>query len=340
MVTNPAAKKTANQARQPATQVEQQAPMSAKTSALDRARSDVLDATKLIPEELAPVTPVGRMVLNRNPDNFFAETEQVAFCTAHVVPGIDFSNDPLLAGRIHSYIDTQITRLGGANIHEIRERMPSSLVNVSAELAATVATGLGMALPKAMPRVLAQPATPELSLSAALSLTALPGDGGIRSRSIAFLVADGVDGESIAAVRTALQAVGAKVHMSAPRLGSVKPVTGKPLDATGTLENSAPVLFDALVLPDGAAGVKVLGRHVEVMDFISNQHRHGKTIFAIGASGGLLERVGVPAMLPGGQADPGVLMAAATEVEHAVTAFITALGRYRHPERELALTAR
>jgi catalase len=80
---------------------------------------DVLDSTKLIPEELIPVKPVGRMVLNRNPDNFFAETEQVAFCTAHVVPGIDFSNDPLLHGRIHSYLDTQITRLGGANFHEI-----------------------------------------------------------------------------------------------------------------------------------------------------------------------------------------------------------------------------
>ena len=63
---------------------------------------DVLDATKIIPEELVPVRPVGRMVLNRNPDNFFAETEQAAFCTAHVIPGIDFSNDPLLAGRIHS----------------------------------------------------------------------------------------------------------------------------------------------------------------------------------------------------------------------------------------------
>ena len=80
---------------------------------------DVLDATKLVPEELVPVTPVGRMTLNRNPDNFFAETEQVAFCTAHVVPGIDFSNDPLLAGRIHSYLDTQISRLGGPNFHEI-----------------------------------------------------------------------------------------------------------------------------------------------------------------------------------------------------------------------------
>ena len=80
---------------------------------------DVLDATKLVPEELVPVTPVGRMVLDRNPDNFFAETEQVAFCPANVVPGIDFSNDPLLAGRLHSYQDTQISRLGGPNFHEI-----------------------------------------------------------------------------------------------------------------------------------------------------------------------------------------------------------------------------
>ena len=90
---------------------------------------DVLDATKLIPEELVPVTPVGRMVLNRNPDNFFAETEQVAFCTAHVVPGIDFSNDPLLAGRIHSYLDTQITRLGGVNFHEIPINAPLAAVH-------------------------------------------------------------------------------------------------------------------------------------------------------------------------------------------------------------------
>ena len=90
---------------------------------------DILDATKLIPEELVPVRKVGRMVLNRNPDNFFAETEQVAFCTAHIVPGIDFSNDPLLAGRIHSYVDTQITRLGGPNFHEIPINAPIAQVH-------------------------------------------------------------------------------------------------------------------------------------------------------------------------------------------------------------------
>ncbi|CAN7288526.1 catalase [Polaromonas sp. LjRoot131] len=80
---------------------------------------DILDPTKLIPEAQVPVQPIGKMVLNRNPDNFFAETEQVAFHPGHLVPGIDFSNDPLLQGRLFSYTDTQLSRLGGANFHEI-----------------------------------------------------------------------------------------------------------------------------------------------------------------------------------------------------------------------------
>ncbi len=85
---------------------------------------DLLDSTKLVPEELVPVKIIGRMVLNRNTDNYFAETEQVAFCPSHVVPGIDFSNDPLLQGRLHSYLDTQISRLGGVNFHEIPINRP------------------------------------------------------------------------------------------------------------------------------------------------------------------------------------------------------------------------
>ncbi|PBJ10175.1 catalase [Flavobacterium sp. ACN6] len=80
---------------------------------------DLLDPTKLVPEELVPVTIVGRMVLNKNPDNFFAETEQIAFHPGHIVPGIDFSNDPLLQGRLFSYTDTQLSRLGSPNFHEI-----------------------------------------------------------------------------------------------------------------------------------------------------------------------------------------------------------------------------
>jgi len=80
---------------------------------------DLLDPTKLIPEELVPVKRIGKMVLNRNPDNFFAETEQVAFHPGHLVPGIDFTNDPLLQGRLFSYTDTQLSRLGSPNFHEI-----------------------------------------------------------------------------------------------------------------------------------------------------------------------------------------------------------------------------
>ncbi|MET0298102.1 MAG: catalase, partial [Flavitalea sp.] len=85
---------------------------------------DLLDPTKLVPEELVPVTRIGKMTLNRNPDNFFAETEQVAFHVGHVVPGIDFTNDPLLQGRLFSYTDTQLTRLGGPNFQEIPINRP------------------------------------------------------------------------------------------------------------------------------------------------------------------------------------------------------------------------
>ncbi|WP_067975007.1 catalase [Nocardiopsis trehalosi] len=90
---------------------------------------DLLDATKIIPEEEVPVTPVGRMVLDRNPDDFFAETEQIAFHTANVVPGIDFTNDPLLQARNFSYLDTQLIRLGGPNFQQIPVNRPVAEVS-------------------------------------------------------------------------------------------------------------------------------------------------------------------------------------------------------------------
>lgn len=90
---------------------------------------DLLDPTKLIPEELVPVQIIGKLVLNRNPQNFFAETEQIAFHPGNVVSGIDFSNDPLLQGRLFSYTDTQLSRLGGPNFHEIPINRPISPVH-------------------------------------------------------------------------------------------------------------------------------------------------------------------------------------------------------------------
>ncbi len=90
---------------------------------------DVLDATKLIPEEEIPVQIIGRMTLNRNVDNFFAETEQVAFLPTNIIPGIDFSNDPLLQGRLFSYLDTQKSRLGTTNFHQIPVNAPKCPFN-------------------------------------------------------------------------------------------------------------------------------------------------------------------------------------------------------------------
>jgi catalase len=90
---------------------------------------DLLDPTKLIPEEIVPVQIIGKMVLNRNPDNFFAETEQVAFHPGHIVSGIDFSNDPLLQGRLFSYTDTQLSRLGSPNFQEIPINRPIAPVH-------------------------------------------------------------------------------------------------------------------------------------------------------------------------------------------------------------------
>lgn len=399
---------------------------------------DVLDATKLIPEELVPVRPVGRMVLNRNPDNFFAETEQVAFCTANVVPGIDFSNDPLLAGRHHSYIDTQLSRLGGPNFHElpinaslapvannqrdgihrqavhrgrvayepnslgggcpfqagidgfvafpqpiegeklrgkpekfadhytqatlfyesqtdveqahivggfrfelskltvpaIRERMLASLVNVSPELALDVADGLGIPVPAAMPRALAVPNAPEVTASAALSLTAFPGDGGIRTRKVALLAAHGVVGASLLAVQAALQAAGAATVIVASRLGAIETSDGERVEATGSFENSPPVLFDAVVLPDGEVGVNSLLCQAQAVDFVALQFRHGKTLLALGASKSLFDRAGVESVLASGDVDPGVLLAASDEAEDESLEFIVAIGMHRHPARE------
>ena len=397
---------------------------------------DILDATKIIPEELVPVRPVGRMVLDRNPDNFFAETEQVAFCTAHVVPGIDFSNDPLLAGRIHSYVDTQISRLGGPNFHEIpinapvvaihnnqrdgihrqaiprgrvsyepnslgggcpfqagsagfvsfpqpvqedkvrgkpekfadhytqatlfynsqtewekrhiiggfrfelskltvpaiRLRMLASLRNVDEDLAAQVADGLGLELPKAMPRVLERPPKPEVTVSPALSLTALPGETGIRTRRVAILIADDVDGTSLTELFAALTDAGAVPCYIGPRLGTYRAAGGGSIEASASLENAPPVLFDAVVLPDGPKGVRTLGSDARSKEFVVNQYRHGKSILALGASTELLAASGIPVNLAGGERDGGLIAmkpgAAATKT------FIDAIARHRHPERE------
>ncbi|MGV3520633.1 catalase [Luteitalea sp.] len=401
---------------------------------------DVLDATKIVPEELVPIRPVGKLVLNRNPDNFFAETEQVAFCTAHVVPGIDFSNDPLLAGRIHSYVDTQISRLGGPNFHEIpintpiaqvhnnqrdgmhrqtinrgrvsyepnslgggcpfqagakgfvpyaapiepaahtvrgkperfadhytqarlffhsqtpteqqhiinafrfelsrvqvpavRERMVSGLLHVDREMAQAVATGLGMRqLPAPMPKVLEQDITPEVSHSPALSLRARPGHGGVQARRVAMLVADGVDGEALTIVSDALLSAGALPRWVGSRLGPVQTTSGE-IEVDVTVEAMPSVLFDAVVIPDGASAIEQLAMDGRVMEFVKDQYRHCKPMLVFGAGETLLSKGGVPTTLPSGEADPGLVSAQAADAADAGQAFMAALAAHRHFARE------
>ena len=398
---------------------------------------DVLDATKIVPEELVPLTPVGRLVLNRNPDNFFAETEQVAFCTAHIVPGIDFSNDPLLQGRIHSYLDTQISRLGGPNFHEIpinspvapvannqrdgmhrqaihrgrvayepnslaggcpfqagmagrgfssfpdrmsepdkvrgkpelfadhysqaslffrsqtpveqahivaafrfelsrvqtqavRERVVSMLANVDAALANGVAIGLGIQVPPAMPKVL-EIEEPEYEVSPALSLTARPGDGSLAGMRIALLVAPGVELASLQPLYATLIDRGAVPRYVGPHLGAWQAASGEAVHVDTSLEAMPAVLFDGLVIPDGSDAIDRLGRLGQALDFVKEQYRHCKPILAIGAGAALLDKTGVSAALPGGSADPGIIV---VDAGGDVAAFLDALARRRHYERE------
>lgn len=125
---------------------------------------DILDPTKIWPEEEVPIKWIGKMTLNRNPDNFFAETEQVAFCPANVVPGIDFSNDPLLQGRLFSYLDTQLIRLGGPNFHEIpinRPLAPISNYQREGYNRMTINKGKGSYFPNTVADGLPRPASAE-----------------------------------------------------------------------------------------------------------------------------------------------------------------------------------
>ena len=224
--------------------------------------------------------------------------------------------------------------LSKLTVPAIRERMVASLVNVSVPLATAVANGLGIALPPALPRALENPAAPEVTASPALSLTALPGAGGIRTRRIAILVANGVQGRPVAALQAALLDAGAVPVLIAPRLGAVATSDGVALAANGSLENSPSVLFDALVLPGGDAGVGALMQHGQTLEFVTNQYRHGKTILAFPASKVLLDKAGVALRLPDGQADPGLVLAQGDQVEPAIAAFIAAVAQHRHPQRE------
>ena len=359
------------------------------------------------------------------------------------MPGLDFTNDPLLAGRIHSYVDTQISRLGGPNFHElpinapiaqvhngqrdgmhrqaihrgrvayepnslaggspfqagaaqgftsvarrldakenadkvrikpekfadhytqaklffesqsdvekahignafrfelskvtvpaIRERVVASLLNAVPEMAERLAEDLGMDLPAPLPKALELPAVPEVETSPALSLMARLGDGGIRTRKIAILVAHGVEDASLGKLVSAVFAAGAVPRLVARRLGTYIGIGGEKFAADATLENSPGFMFDALVLPDGAAAVEALHADAHTLEFLRDQYWHCKTILAFGASEALLAEAQIPMTLPDGLADAGLLLADSSDADAAIARFITAVGSPRIYARE------
>ncbi|TXF97943.1 catalase [Massilia arenae] len=398
---------------------------------------DVLDPTKIVPEELVPLTPVGKMVLDRNPDNFFAETEQVAFCTSHVVPGIDFSNDPLLQGRNFSYQDTQLTRLGGPNFHEIpinspivqiqnnqrdgfhrqainrgrvnyepnslgggcpfqagkmgftsfpepisedkvrgkpelfadhysqarlfwqsqtpaeqnhivnafrfeltrvqtpavRIRTLALLANVDDTLVARVAEGLGLEVPQPLPLATDAP-IPTYPPSPSLSLLSRPGQTGIKGRRVAVLIASGVDDKAVKKQYASLLKDGAVPRMVGNMLGKVKAADGDPIDVEISVEAGPSVMYDAVIVPDGAPAAEALAKNAQVLEFLREQYRHGKPILAYGTGSDLLAKAMIPQKLPDGSADPGLVLGDSANADLALDAFKTALAGHRVFARE------
>jgi catalase len=211
--------------------------------------------------------------------------------------------------------------------------MVAGLRNVAEELAQAVADGLGMDLPDPLPRVLPRPPRPEVKTSGALSLFARPGVVGIRTRRIAILVADGVDGEGATRLHEALSAEGAVPRFVGIKLGRVQSVTGDPVEVEISMETAPPVVWDAMIIPDGEASADALSQSGHAVEFLKDQYRHCKTILVIGAAGALLGEADIPASLPSGEPDPGLLQFAGGD-DAAIPSFIEALARHRHWQRE------
>jgi catalase len=401
---------------------------------------DLLDPTKLIPEELVPVLPVGKLVLNRNPDNFFAETEQVAFHPGHLVPGIEFSNDPLLQGRLFSYTDSQLTRLGGPNHHElpinrsvcpvhnflrdgasrlsiprgavgyepntlgngsefrvdggqqgfqsspdslespkvrrrssrfddhfsqatlfwnsqstvekehliaafqyelskvetpaIRQRVADNLAHVDARFARKVAEPLGIGAPD--PRAAAgragfrQPSGQAL-LESSPALSMEPnGPVPLTSRRVAILVANGVEIGAMKVLQQALHDHGVLTRVLASHLGFVATSSGQQLPVDHSFATMPSVMFDAVMVPAGAASAQALGQSGDALHFVHEAFRHGKALCLIGEGAQLLRVAGQDdAPLPGvvrGSNDPATRLLMVQE-------FVQAMARHRHWQR-------
>jgi catalase len=406
---------------------------------------DLLDPTKLIPEELVPVEIVGRMTLNRNPDNFFAETEQVAFHPGHLVPGIDFSNDPLLQGRLFSYTDTQLSRLGSPNFHEIpinrpingvhnhqrdghmrqtiakgkvsydpntlgkgcpyqammkeggftshnqrvdgqkirarsesfvdhysqaalffnsqsapekkhlinalvfelakvqtpaiRERMIGLLAFVNTELANKVGEKFGIKPVKPREPNQSIPAdanekslqSPQhamtLKKSGSLSMEGTIKDT-IKTRQVAFLLANGVNAMAVNKMKTALEKQGAVVHFIADSMAPVKADDNSLITPHHFLLSTASVVFDAVYVAAGKKSAAVLANEPAAVLFINEAYKHCKAIAFGKETQPLFDLTNIKDKRI---QDPGIIIESGTDF---AGLFIAAIARHRVWELE------
>ncbi len=406
---------------------------------------DILDPTKLWPEELVPVRPLGKMTLNRNPDNFFAETEQVAFHPGHLVPGIDVSDDPLLQGRLFSYLDTQLNRFGGTNFADlpinrsacpvfnnqqdgfmrhanqvgranyfpnsiednaptpspekgyvshpapvsgrkvraraesfsdhfsqsrffylsqsepekehlsnalkfelgkvkrmaIRERMVGNLARVDRELAENVAHAIGV---KQVPDVPVADETvtfkgASIITSAALSMANTKKDS-VKARKVAILVADGVSGSDVEAMKQQLAAQGAKGVVIAKHDGAVTGADGKVVTIDKAAITTDSVEYDAVYIPGGAKHAEALSAGFKPRYFVAEAFAHYKPIAANAEGIEVLRAAGLTDLQAASSGNGqktnsmGVVTAAGAAVDgDFVPQFLSAIAQHRFWER-------
>ncbi len=155
------------------------------------------------------------------------------------------------------------------------------------------------------------------------------------TRRVAIVVADGIDVAGAKTLHAGLAQEGAVPRYVGARLGTVRGEGGETLEVEVTFETMPSVLFDALAIPDGKPAAKTLSNVGHALEFIKDQYRHAKPILALGAAADLLEGAGVPAALPSGAPDPGLLIGADASATQALPAFMKAIARHRHHEREM-----
>jgi catalase len=317
---------------------------------------DVLDPTKLVPEEVVPLTPVGRLVLDRHAENDGAEHASAAFSASNLVPGLDRplpggamqgrperfaehyaqavlfwqSQTPIEKAHIVRAFCVELAQLRAA---DVRDRLIGMLANVSAELAGGVADGLGVARP-APPTPAIEDLPSEILVSPALSILTRAGHD-IAMRRIAVLVADGVDAHQVHTLRDGLVAEHALPRLIGPRKGTIKTDDGEALEIDAPLAESPSVLYDAVVVPGGKAAIARLRRLDAVLEFLKKQFQHCKTILAIDDADDALRAAGIENVLPSGERDPGVLIARDRSTSIVLREFVQAIAEHRHFARTM-----